>query len=193
MPDHTPTRPGAAMRPALVLVTMACLPWGVYLMGRTKPWEPHRWARWAVVRAGAEDLTTRGVVLQRFANDCGPAALANLLRATGRKAPSLDSLSKLSGLRPTGTTASALVRAGEALGMELEVLRPPALTQVNPPYIAWVRQSHFVVVAARLSRDRLRILDPMVGGYTVERSRFARMWSGVVIHPVPPSTTEHEP
>jgi len=72
---------------------------------------------------GGDFLGARGVVLQRSFYDCGPAALANLFTLMGVRAPSLDSIARLAGTTPRGTSLGALARVGSHLGHEFEVRR----------------------------------------------------------------------
>ena len=73
---------------------------------------------------GASYLGREGVVLQAAFNDCGPAALANLVAELGMNAPTLDSLVVLAGTELQGTRASGLIRAGDALPSKM--CREPA-------------------------------------------------------------------
>jgi predicted double-glycine peptidase len=140
-------------------------------------------ARRQAVRAGAELLGREGLTLQSGLHDCGPAALANLVGMLGREAPTLDSLGRLAGTRPSGTRLSGLVRAAAAMGVPLSTWTgssgPEAALPV--PSIAWVWRSHFVTVVSRDGAGRLEILDPLVGRYRMSAADFHRIWSGEVL------------
>lgn len=135
------------------------------------------------VRAGAEILGRQGLTLQAGLHDCGPAALANLVVSLGREAPSLDSLGRLAGTRPSGTRLSGLVRAADAMGLPLAEWSGPSTPggALPVPSIAWVRRSHFVTLVSRDGEGLLEILDPLVGRYRMSPADFHRIWSGEVL------------
>lgn len=75
------------------------------------PVEGTRWASRAIIRArGGTFVTFPGVVLQSGFSDCGPAALATLLRTLGGTPPPLDSIAALAGTGARGTTFAGLAR-----------------------------------------------------------------------------------
>ncbi len=132
---------------------------------------------------GAEEMT-----LQQSLSDCGPAALANLLRALGRARPSLDSLSVLAGTDAEGTWASGLVAAGAAVGVALVFgrLSREERRGARPPFIAWVDGSHFVTVVDRAKEGRLVVEDPLVGRYSIAFGSFEERWGGEALLPAQP-------
>ncbi|MDT8340313.1 MAG: cysteine peptidase family C39 domain-containing protein [Longimicrobiales bacterium] len=148
---------------------------------------PQRVAEWgarrALERAGGTFLGWEGVVRQRGLVDCGPAALATLLTLLGVGVPPLDSLAALAGTGPTGTRAGGLARAGSRLGVPLTPrhLDPDTPGAHPAPFIAWVRQSHFVVVAGVDDAGRIHVLDPQAGRFLVDGKAFRRMWSGEAV------------
>lgn len=140
-------------------------------------------ARVGVAMAGGTYLGRDGVVLQKGLADCGPAALANLLRTVGASIPSLDSLGRLAGTGAEGTRASGLIRAAQASGVSLVLRRvsPDSLEVVRKPFIAWVDKGHFVTVAEQFPDGRLVVLDPQVGRYSIKQEAFKAIWSGEAI------------
>lgn len=136
---------------------------------------------------GGRLLGEEGVVLQRAANDCGPAALANLLILMGVTPPPLDSIATLAGTTPHGTSLGALARAAERLGLPARVRRfaPARVAAGAPPTLVWIGRSHFVVVAARSAEGVLTVVDPQIGSYRVPEAAFARVWSGEALVPLP--------
>ncbi len=129
---------------------------------------------------GASYLGQEGVILQAAFNDCGPAALANLMAELGMVAPSLDSLMVMAGTQLQGTRASGLIRAGDALGLSLTLDRiaPDRVAEIPRPFIAWVNRNHFVTVTDRTSAGTMTVVDPGVGRYSISEIDFRTIWSG---------------
>ncbi len=170
----------AARRLGLVgLLAGAALWWAAADLPRTA----RAAARVGVAMAGGTYLGRDGVVMQTGLSDCGPAALANLLRAVGLAPPSLDSLGTLAGTSAEGTRASGLIRAAGASGVSLVLRRLSAdsLEVARKPFIAWVDRGHFVVVAKQGPEGRLVVLDPQVGRYSINQEAFKASWSGEAI------------
>ena len=137
-------------------------------------------ARQELTDLGGSYLGTEGVVLQATLNDCGPAALANLLHAVGIDAPALDSLGALAGTGPIGTRASGLIRASATFGlpMTLEWIAPEKVAAAPRPFIAWVNRNHFVTVTDLSPAGTITVIDPRVGRYTISEQDFRSIWSG---------------
>lgn len=147
-------------------------------------------ARAQVMVLGGSYEGREGVILQSGVNDCGPAALANVLKTLGMGAPSPDSLEALAGTGPEGTRASGLVRAAATLGLDLALTRVDweRRGQVPTPFIAWVHESHFVAVTER-TQGRFTVLDPQVGRYSIGESAFRSIWTGeALVLARPPGT-----
>ncbi len=140
-------------------------------------------ARQELTDLGGSYLGAEGVVLQATLNDCGPAALANLLHAVGIDAPSLDSLATLAGTGPVGTRASGLIRAGAVFGlpMTLEHIAPEQVAATPRPFIAWVNRNHFVTVTDLSPTGTITVIDPRVGRYTISEQDFRSIWSGEAV------------
>lgn len=149
--------------------------------------DPVRLGRWAariqVAAEGGVYLGREGVVLQSTLSDCGPAALANMIRVLGLGEPATDSLGVLADTGPTGTRASGLVRAAEVFGLSLTLNRRlhGEIAEMPKPFIAWVRKSHFVTVTEWTPAGRVTVLDPQVGRYTIGEEAFRRLWSGEAV------------
>ncbi len=142
-------------------------------------------ARAEMADLGATFLGEDGVVLQESLNDCGPAALANVLLALGMTTPPLDSLAALAGTGPTGTTASGLIRAGAELGVPLAFDRvaPEDAARAPRPFIAWVNRNHFVTVTEVAPGGAITVLDPRAGRFSISETAFETIWSGEAILP----------
>lgn len=140
-------------------------------------------ARVQMVAAGASYHGTDSVILQSGPNDCGPAALANMILVLGQTPPSKDSLAVLAGTGPTGTWASGLIRAAAVLGLDLAFVRVSSNKRrhVPVPFIAWVRNSHFVTVSERSADAIYMVLDPQAGRFSIDEKQFHQIWSGEAI------------
>lgn len=149
--------------------------------------DPARLGRWAariqVAAEGGVYQGREGVVLQSTLSDCGPAALANMIRVLGLGEPATDSLGVLAGTGPAGTRASGLVRAAEVFGLSLTLNRllHGEIAEMPKPFIAWVRKSHFVTVTEWTPAGQVTVLDPQVGRYTIGEEAFRRLWTGEAV------------
>lgn len=140
----------------------------------------------ATIRArGGTFVSFPGAVLQSGPSDCGPAALATLIRTLGGTPPPTDSLARLAGTGARGTVFAGLARTARYLGVanELRRLSPAAVDALDTPVIAWVDGGHYVTVVPDSVRSVL-VLDPQVGPYRIGRARLRRYWSGEALVPV---------
>lgn len=194
--QHIPLPANSSLRHrrrALILVVVAVT--GVLAaLGRMEILRLSAAAR--VLIEGGRLLDRQGVVLQKGLHDCGPAALATLMRLSGGSRVPLDSIASLAGTSSIGTSASGLVDAALELGFQLSFTRLPGMPGPDlGPFIAWVRSSHFVVVRVRPD-GRVLVHDPQVGRYLLERDDFEGIWTGeslVTAVAVPRLTTLSEP
>ena len=141
----------------------------------------------AIIRArGGTFVSSPGAVLQSGPTDCGPAALATLIRTLGGDPPPIDSIARLAGTGARGTTFADLARSARTLGVRsaLGRLDAAAMETLNTPVIAWVDGGHFVTVVPDSSGFAL-VLDPQAGPYRIGRSRLARYWGGEALVPSP--------
>jgi len=166
---------------------------GVVLLGAAvgaAPRDPvsvSRWAYRAIIRArGGTFVSFPGAVLQSGMSDCGPAALATLLRTLGGTPPSPDSIAVLAGTGARGTTFAGLLSAARALGLsaELDRLDPAALAALDTPVLAWVDEGHFVTVVPG-PQGSVLVLDPQVGPYRIGTPALRRFWTGEALLPRP--------
>ena len=172
------TASGVLLGVVATLAGMAVVPTDPMAAGRT--------AYRATIRArGGTFVSSPGVVLQSGPSDCGPAALATLIRTLGGTPPPTDSLARLAGTGARGTTFAGLARTARLLGVpgELRRLGPAALAALDTPVLAWVDGGHFVTVVPDSSESAL-VLDPVVGPYRIGRARLRRYWSGEALVPV---------
>jgi len=158
------------------------------------PGLPGRWVYRTVIRArGGAFISFPGVVLQSGLTDCGPAALATLIKTLGGNPPPQDSIGLLAGTGARGTTFGGLAHAARSLGVasELRRLDPAAIAHLSSPVIAWVDRGHFVTVVPDSGRNVI-ILDPEVGPYRIPVGHLPRFWSGEALVPRPVRTPADE-
>lgn len=153
----------------------------------TDPLDAGRRAKRATIRArGGTFVSFPGAVLQSGPTDCGPAALATLLRTLGGEPPTVDSIAVLAGTGARGTTFAGLGRAARLLGLESDLVRvaPAAKDSLDTPLIAWVEEGHFVTVVPDSSGSVL-VLDPQTGPYRIGVEALRGFWSGEALVPRP--------
>ena len=127
--------------------------------------------RWELVRGEAPEPQPNPLQL------CGPMALQNLL-AYEHVESSVDELAVLAGTTDTGTSMYGLVRAAETKGVFLKGVQVSDISQISPPFIAFVNGDHFVFVsgiidgAAVVTRDMGKRIPP----FAVEE--FMKSWGG---------------
>jgi ABC-type bacteriocin/lantibiotic exporter with double-glycine peptidase domain len=152
----------------------------------TDPVAAGRSAYRATLRArGGTFVSSPDAVLQSGFSDCGPAALATLLRTLGGTPPPTDSLARIAGTGARGTTFAGLAHTARLLGVAVELRRlsPAAMAALDTPVIAWVDGGHFVTVVPDSAGSAL-VLDPQAGPYRIGRARLRRYWSGEALVPV---------
>lgn len=130
-------------------------------------------------------------VRQRDGSDCGAACLASIAAWYRLHLP-IARIRQLSYTDTRGTTALGLVRAATRLGFSAKGVRATGegLSAVPLPAIAHVVRGslqHWVVLS-RVRGRRVHVMDPACGKRQhVERSRFEREWSGVIVLLAPTS------
>lgn len=102
--------------------------------------------------------------------DCGQAALANLLEATGHQGITVDSMLVLLPVKPAGTTVGELETASRQLGVDLQGRRVGDTTwlQHPTPFILLLSERHYVVVLS-IDDTALLIADPAAGMFRLPR------------------------
>lgn len=180
--------PSSARRRTAVWILSAGL--ATVLVAAAVPRDPVvvvRWASRAIIRArGGTFVSSPGAILQSGWSDCGPAALATLIRTLGGDPPPPDSIGRLAGTGASGTSFAGLSRAALSLGVNNAVSRLDAVAMdaLSTPVIAWVDGGHFVTVVPDSSGFAL-VLDPQAGPYRIGRSRLGRYWKGEALVPSP--------
>jgi len=175
-PKRQPARRGALA----VLAGLSCVAVVCVLVTSDPNLVPRVFGRVSIVLSGGTLIDDSTIVFQKGVADCGPAALANLARVLGVEAPSIDSLARLAGTEVTGTRASGLIAAASALGIHLypNKTQPDELSHLKTPFIAWIKQSHFVTVEGRSHPKLLTVSDPIIGRYKLTEETFLSSWTG---------------
>jgi ABC-type bacteriocin/lantibiotic exporter with double-glycine peptidase domain len=155
--------------------------------------DPTSAARWVyrvtILARGGAFVKAPGAVLQSALNDCGPAALANLILTLGGSPPPVEVIGSFADTGARGTTFAGLSEAALRLGVPsiLRRVEPASTAELSTPFIAWVDRGHYVTVVPD-STDSVLVLDPQAGPYRIRISRLARYWSGeaLIPEPIPP-------
>lgn len=119
-------------------------------------------------------------VRQRQLTDCGPAALATLLRYWGF-AVSVGRLHDLCGRDAQGATFESLYHAGNSIGADLVAVLTNSieLSRMELPCIVPIlgtaELSHFVVLA-QVSSEVVKFWDPMSGLVSLSLKEFEACW-----------------
>jgi ABC-type bacteriocin/lantibiotic exporter with double-glycine peptidase domain len=177
-------RAAAGVRVAALGVAVATAAVGVVAIRVARRAEPAR-----VLMAGLSGARFHEVgtgVLQRFSNDCGPAALAHCLRRLGREAPYPDPESRVR-IGPRGCSLGELAEEASRRGWEVVVRRIEVaeLARVAPPAILHLRPGHFVVFEGWGADGRCRGHDPAVGAVSWSRWSLGLRWGGEILHGAP--------
>jgi len=120
--------------------------------------------------------------LQTTAWTCGPAALRFVLAHYGIEITE-DELAKLSGTQENfGTTLLGLKQSTESLGIKAKGQRWNwvRLTQEKNPVLAYISDSHYVVVLAS-DAETVTFFDPGSGKLTHSKEDFLGIWDGIVL------------
>jgi len=138
----------------------------------------------------------RAVVLQRYDQGCGPAALATVLRYVyGDDATEAEILEEILRRRAEegnlggGVSFLDLIGAAESRGYETLAGAAPLgeLKKLNVPAIVLLDRGelrHFVVVWG-VVEDRVYMGDPLIGNMIVPLAEFEQEWLGVLLIVVP--------
>ncbi|WP_158541355.1 cysteine peptidase family C39 domain-containing protein [Ruegeria sp. A3M17] len=124
-------------------------------------------------------------VPQLSALDCGPAALATILKNYGIEAAYFDLLNE-AGTSRDGTSISGLLNAARSHGLDATARRCTALEALTAPYpsIAFWGGGHFVVLEGVVG-NRIAINDPQSGRRLVSKPEFGNLFAGRLIEFAP--------
>jgi ATP-binding cassette subfamily B protein len=138
------------------------------------------------------DLTSKGgagqKVIRRFPlveqaeeMDCGAACLAMICKHY--KIPvTLGKLREMANVTREGATMDSLAKVGESLGFTTRGIQCDydALLGVELPLIAHWEGYHYVVIYG-VSKGHVWVADPALGFVKMDRERFEKGWTGVVL------------
>lgn len=138
---------------------------------------PEYWKNSLAFLKGAKYLGEDGVIIQREANDCGPASLKMIFDYF--KVPvDLEEISKkVVGER--GSNMLSLKEMAELEGLKTEGWRFSFedLKNIKLPAIAFINGNHYVVIS-EIAEDIITILDPSIGKLRYSSQRFRSKWKG---------------
>lgn len=120
-------------------------------------------------------------IRQHDAMDCAPACLAIISKYYGKKFD-IKTLSEISYYTRKGVSLKSLSYAAEQLGFKTYGLCTSYenLLHTNPvPFIAYWKQSHFLVVY-KITVKHVWISDPAEGKYKLKREEFIQNWATTI-------------
>jgi hypothetical protein len=176
-------------------IAAAAVGWGlcVALLAPLAPARTAAWIDWpALVQSGAHAWPAAAAwgtrcrwipgspaERQRFADACGPAALAAALRPPGPR-PTQELLWSICRSASGGTTLGRLARAARGFGRPCRVGWLAPVDSAPVPAIVHLRDAHFVLLL-RAERGAAWILDPAFGRLLVPVERLRARASGAVL------------
>ncbi len=124
------------------------------------------------------------LVLQYEMVECGAASLSMILRFYGCYLP-LHILRDACGVSRDGSNMLDIKNAGAYFGLDGQALRLTAeqlmTTQGCFPCIAWMDHNHFVVLQGHQG-NRLIVVDPALGRYSLQLKEVQKHFSGLVLY-----------
>jgi predicted double-glycine peptidase len=139
---------------------------------------PEAGVRAVAMWRGARWLEAGPGIRQQRGNDCGPAALAHVLRRAGLAVPFPDGGSGLVP-GPAGCRLDEIAAAAARRGVRVRLRRVAreAVDAVEPPAILHLAEGHFVVLEGRGARESV-VWDPAFGRIAYGADALADRWSG---------------
>lgn len=132
-------------------------------------------------RLGALLLADPQDARQRESSDCGPAALAYVLKRRGL-AVGLDHVKNVMTVRFVGVSARQLVEGSALFGVRARATRLPldAVRSLNAPVLALVG-SHWVVLERPLDETHVEVFDPALGRLLMPIARMRPSWRDIAV------------
>ena len=129
---------------------------------------------------GAKYIDKRGVVLQRYENDCGVASLKMVFNYFNQNI-GLEEISKKI-LTKDGTNMLKMKKLAEEKGLKVYACNIEMNDLKKVKYIAILhfKNNHFVVLD-KIENKNIFILDPAVGRLSVYLGKFIKIWSGNIL------------
>ena len=120
-------------------------------------------------------------VLQTEMTECGAACLSMILQYHGQYA-SLEEMRRETDVSRDGCSAGNIVRAADRRGLDCQGLEVDIdqLGGLEPPFILWWENNHFVVFEG-IKNHRFLLNDPAFGKRDVSRDTMEKEFSGIVL------------
>lgn len=120
-----------------------------------------------------------GVILQTHKNDCGIAAVKNILQQFRISRDGLDTLLHAS---ESGVNLLEIKNALQAKGLCATGYKTTIndLSTLPTPMIAHFNKNHFVVIES-VSESELVVIDPAIGKLNYPKKAFEARWEGIVL------------
>ncbi len=125
-------------------------------------------------------LGAEGVILQKSKNDCGIAAVKNVVKKFGYEPNGVDTLLKAT--QTSGVNLLEIKRALQAYNLAGSGYKTTIqeITTLPLPMIVHWEGNHFVVVEEIRDGD-ITVIDPAMGRVRYSKAKFAEHWTGVVL------------
>jgi ATP-binding cassette subfamily B protein len=138
---------------------------------------------WALNLQTPKFLGREGVVLQEHKNDCGIAAVKNVLQQLKVSFEGLDTLLYASDYASeSGVNLLEIKNALQAKGLRATGYKTTIndLPTLQTPMIAHFNKNHFVVIET-VSESELVVIDPAIGKLNYPKKAFEARWEGIVL------------
>jgi ABC-type bacteriocin/lantibiotic exporter with double-glycine peptidase domain len=134
---------------------------------------------WALNIQTPKFLGREGVILQKDKNDCGIAAVRNVLQTFGESDAGLDTLlcATESGVNLLEIKKALLAKGLLTTGYKTTL---GELSNLPMPMIAHFNKNHFVVIES-VRESELTIIDPAVGKLNYPKKAFEAKWDGIIL------------
>jgi len=139
---------------------------------------PDYWKKTVAFFKGAKYLGEDGIILQKYINDCGPAALKIIFDHFKIPATLEEITEKVLG--KNGSSMLSLKEMAELKGLKAEGWRFTFkdLKKMKLPAIAFVKGNHYVVISEITENGNIIVLDPAIGKLKYSSRGFQRIWKG---------------
>lgn len=118
------------------------------------------------------------IVMQSTNYNCGPAALATVIKAQGIDCSEME-LAKIAGTDESGTSMYGLIQAARKKGLEAWGVRI-GLENLKPNNIVFIKlhgSSHYSVIR-KISNNNVYLADPSLGEIEIKKDIFNQIYSG---------------
>ena len=131
---------------------------------------------------GVTCLGGEGVFRQKYAYDCGNAAL-QMVFASFEVTVSYEELLQALKTTTAGTSMLSLKHLAEAKGLRCEgwKLSPGDLREIPLPAILFLRKNHFVVLDGLVGSGDFLVRDPARGRLQIAPQKLQSIWGGEIL------------